>query len=104
MSERERDESMTKIDALLDNPGRKGKPAVVPLPEPADRKRLRMAFKLTQQQVAEAVGVTPGNVGGWESGRWEPAGKNREDYAYLLRGIAERLGESTDWEGTDDDH
>lgn len=90
---------MSAIDALLSAPtGR------VALPPPADRKRLRRAQGLTQAQVAEALEVKPGTVSAWETpDRWEPRGTVRELYAELLRRIAVRLGESTDWEGTDDD-
>lgn len=97
MTETPKEPDMTKIDALIANPGHR--PDREPLPSPADRKRLRTAYKVTQQQVADAIGVTPGNVAGWESGRWEPSGKNRTEYAYLLRSIAQRLGETTNWEG-----
>lgn len=92
---------MSKIDALLDkqtaDSGRD------PLPEPAERKRLRVAWGLTQKQVADALGVTPGNVGGWEAGRWEPAGETRTQYLYLLNSIAERLSAASGQEGTTDD-
>lgn len=93
---------MTRIDALLTRT--RGGDQHDPLPPPEDRKRLRRAWKLTQQEVATAIGVTAGNVGGWEAGRWEPSGAHRVEYAYLLRSIAERLGEPTDWKGSSDDH
>ena len=92
---------MTRIDALLTRA--QGGDQNDPLPPVADRKRLRNAWNLTQKQVADAIGVTPGNVGGWEAGRWEPTGAHRVEYAYLLRNIAERLGEPTTWEESSDD-
>jgi transcriptional regulator with XRE-family HTH domain len=77
---------MSKIHALLDPPV----PRVDQLPPPPERVRLRVAQGLTQAQVAEALGVTPGAVGGWEKGRYEPRGTVRVQYAELLRLIAER--------------
>lgn len=88
---------MSKIDALLDKPT-----ASDDLPEPAERKRLRVAWGLSQGQVAEALGVTRGSVSGWEAGRWEPAGETRAQYIYLLNSIAERLS-AQQQEGTSDD-
>ena len=88
---------MSKIDALLDKPTTPDD-----LPEPAERKRLREAWKLSQGQVADALGVTRGSVSGWESGRWEPAGETRAQYIYLLNSIAERLS-ARQQGGTEDD-
>jgi transcriptional regulator with XRE-family HTH domain len=77
---------MAKIHALLE-----GKDTgSIPLPPPAERTRLRTAQGLSQTQVAEALGVTRGSVSGWEQGRYEPRGVVREEYAELLRLIAER--------------
>jgi len=100
MSHEEKGSKMNAIEALLNQAPTRP----VPLPAPADRKRLREAYGLTQAQVAETCGVKPGTVSAWESPRnLSPRGEIRETYAEILRRIAERLGESTDWEGTDDD-
>ncbi|WP_420708031.1 hypothetical protein [Streptomyces sp. 142MFCol3.1] len=40
--------------------------------------------------MAQALGVSPSTVGGWESGRG-PSGEFREKYAYLLEGARARL-------------
>jgi DNA-binding transcriptional regulator YiaG len=93
------DSAMSKIDALLD---RKSEPRN-DLPKATERKRLREAWGLSQEQVAEALGVTRGSVSAWEAGRWEPAGENRTEYAYLLTSIANRLNESANQEGTSDE-
>lgn len=77
---------MSKIYALLESQP----PTEVPLPPLSERVRLRKAQRLTQAQVAEALGVTPGAVGSWEKGRYEPRGEVRIQYAELLRLIAER--------------
>lgn len=77
---------MTKIHALL-KPQQTSRPE---LPPPAERARLRKAQGLTQARVADALGVTPGAVGSWEKGRYDPRGVVREQYAELLRLIAEQ--------------
>ncbi|WP_327184686.1 helix-turn-helix domain-containing protein [Streptomyces sp. NBC_01334] len=55
-----------------------------PLPPPKLRRHLREAASLTQDQVAERVGVTRETVRAWESGRTTPRGRRREAYAQLL--------------------
>ncbi|MEV7835389.1 helix-turn-helix transcriptional regulator [Streptomyces subrutilus] len=59
------------------------------LPEPAERRRLREAWKLTPRQVASAFGVTAATVRSWESGLTSPTGERREAYARFLRGLAQ---------------
>lgn len=83
---RKKEADMTKIHALLEPQASRA----VQLPPPAERERLRRAQGLTQAQIAEAIGVTPGAVSGWEKGRYEPRGTVRQEYAELLRLIAER--------------
>lgn len=75
-----------EIDALLDA----SEPVEDGMPGPVERARLRGARKLTQQQVADAVGVSRETVGAWEAGRREPNGTCRARYLYLLQGIQER--------------
>jgi DNA-binding XRE family transcriptional regulator len=78
---------MSRIHALLEqSESVKGDD----LPPPAERLKLREFQGLTQKQVAEALGVTPGAVSGWEKGRYEPRGDVRIQYAELLRLIKER--------------
>ncbi|MFI1755891.1 helix-turn-helix domain-containing protein [Streptomyces sp. NPDC020571] len=60
-----------------------------PLPPPKARRRLRETAALTQTQLATRVGVTPGTVRAWESGRTTPRGRKREAYAKLLKTLAE---------------
>ncbi|MCW8221098.1 helix-turn-helix transcriptional regulator, partial [Streptomyces griseolus] len=48
-----------------------------PLPSPKERRRLREARQLTEEQVATAVGVTPATVRAWETGRTSPRGRRR---------------------------
>ncbi|MFE2090794.1 sigma factor-like helix-turn-helix DNA-binding protein [Streptomyces sp. NPDC059460] len=55
-----------------------------PLPSPKERRRLREAQSLSEEQVAAAMGVTPATVRAWESGRASPQGRKREAYAKLI--------------------
>jgi DNA-binding XRE family transcriptional regulator len=78
------------IDALLAGAR---KPAGLP---PAEQRRaLRQALNLSRTQVAQALGVSPSTVGGWEQGR-DPSGEIREKYAYFLTGAKERLHTRTE--------
>jgi DNA-binding transcriptional regulator YiaG len=58
------------------------------LPAPAERKRLRVAHGLSQQDVADALDVRRATVVNWESGRTEPRGPERDAYARLLETLA----------------
>ncbi|WP_405696029.1 helix-turn-helix domain-containing protein [Streptomyces coelicoflavus] len=60
-----------------------------PLPPPKARRHLRETAALTQTQLASRVGVTPGTVRAWESGRTTPRGRKREAYAKLLKTLAD---------------
>ncbi|MBN0044316.1 helix-turn-helix domain-containing protein [Streptomyces actuosus] len=57
------------------------------LPPPEERRRLREAASLTQDQLAARVGVTRKTVRAWESGRTTPRGGKREAYAELLASL-----------------
>ncbi|WP_407563147.1 telomere-associated protein Tap [Streptomyces sp. 184] len=63
------------------------------LPPPGERRRLRAAHGLTQQEVADALGVRRATVGAWESDdpgrRTEPRPPERDAYARLLDQLAE---------------
>ncbi|MEV4948184.1 helix-turn-helix domain-containing protein [Streptomyces sp. NPDC053755] len=54
------------------------------LPPPKERRRLREALALSEDQLAEAMGVTRATVRSWETGRTEPRGRKREAYMKLL--------------------
>ncbi|WP_328491306.1 helix-turn-helix transcriptional regulator [Streptomyces sp. NBC_00414] len=66
------------IDALLAAAGQE-----TPLPPAAERRALREGLNLSRAQLAQALGVGPSTVGGWEAGR-DPSGEVREKYAYFL--------------------
>ncbi|WP_405656694.1 MULTISPECIES: helix-turn-helix domain-containing protein [unclassified Streptomyces] len=73
------------IDALL-----AGAKKEVPLPPAEERRALREELNLSRTQLAQALGVSPSTVGGWESGR-DPSGEVREKYAYFLEGARTKL-------------
>ena len=62
------------------------KPRAIP-PTP-NRRALRLAAGLTQDDVAAAVGVDRATVSRWETGSREPAGRNRQAYADALSEMA----------------
>ncbi|MCX5064133.1 helix-turn-helix transcriptional regulator [Streptomyces sp. NBC_00452] len=73
------------IDALL-----AGAKKEVPLPPAEERRALREELNLSRTQLAQALGVSPSTVGGWESGR-DPSGEVRGKYAYFLEGARTKL-------------
>ncbi|OEV11044.1 helix-turn-helix transcriptional regulator [Streptomyces nanshensis] len=84
------------IDALLDETG----PVdhnLDGLPPASERRRLRKAWNLSQDQVAEKVGRTRPTISAWEKGKeggkWDPdpGSPERALYVHLLTGIKERL-------------
>ncbi|MFC8538881.1 telomere-associated protein Tap [Streptomyces sp. NPDC057249] len=81
------------VDALLEQI------AQDPLPPPAERKRLREAAGLSQDQVAKALKSRRESVGNWESGRSEPRPPKRAAYARLLEGLAARFAPEEPAEG-----
>ncbi|MBB1254636.1 helix-turn-helix domain-containing protein [Streptomyces sp. OF3] len=68
------------IDALLQQ--------ARPLPDPAERERLRTAGGLSRADVARALEVSTSTITAWESGR-TPAKEHRAAYARLLEGLAQ---------------
>ncbi|WP_069171090.1 helix-turn-helix domain-containing protein [Streptomyces griseus] len=60
------------------------------LPSPKERRRLREARALSEEQVAAALGVTPATVRAWEKGRTSPRGRRRVAYARLIGSAAPR--------------
>ncbi|WP_345045727.1 helix-turn-helix transcriptional regulator [Streptomyces sannanensis] len=71
---------LKRVDALLDDV----------LPPPPVRAKLRLAAGLTQQEVAEAVGVKRLAVARWELGQTHPRRPHRAAYMHLLNRLAER--------------
>ncbi|MEU9418393.1 helix-turn-helix transcriptional regulator [Streptomyces sp. NPDC048272] len=78
---------LKRVDALLD-----GLDDV--LPPPHVRAKLRLAADLTQQEVADAVGVQRLAVVRWELGKSHPRRPQRTAYIHLLKRLAERFPEA----------
>ncbi|QTZ95716.1 telomere-associated protein Tap [Streptomyces auratus] len=81
----EQDELFASVDALLEHVADQDA-----LPDPAERRRLREAGGLSQDQVARALSVRRETVTSWEVGRTEPRPPKRAAYARLLEGLAAR--------------
>jgi len=72
-----------RVDALLtDLTARR-----MPLPLPAERRRLRQAAGLTSEQVADVLQCEGRDIEAWEAGSREPLGTRRAGYARLLDGL-----------------
>ncbi|MFJ4917633.1 helix-turn-helix transcriptional regulator [Streptomyces sp. NPDC088726] len=61
------------------------------LPPPRVRAQLRLAANLTQQEVADAVGVKRLSVVNWELGKSNPRRPKRRVYIHLLNQLAKRF-------------
>jgi DNA-binding XRE family transcriptional regulator len=59
------------------------------LPALKERARLRKTFGITQQKLADAIGVSRQTINEWEGGHKEPSGTNRVNYAAALAELAE---------------
>ena len=71
---------LKRVDALVDDV----------LPPPAVRAMPRLAAGLTQQDLAEAVGVKRLAVARWELGKTHPRRPHRAVYTHLLHRLAKR--------------
>ncbi|HEY5835314.1 helix-turn-helix domain-containing protein, partial [Streptomyces sp.] len=76
------DELFASVDALLEQGPL--------LPPPDERKRLRKAAGLVQEDVAAALHVGRETVNGWETGRTMPRPPRLQAYKRLLEGWAAR--------------
>ncbi|MCY0939506.1 helix-turn-helix transcriptional regulator, partial [Streptomyces sp. H34-S4] len=72
------------VDALLEEAA-----AQDALPHPDERKRLREAAGLSQDQIAQALAVRRETVTSWETGRTAPRPPKRAAYARLLNGLSD---------------
>ncbi|WP_225828498.1 telomere-associated protein Tap [Streptomyces naphthomycinicus] len=78
-------ELFSAVDALLEEVAQDD------LPTPQERKRLREAAGLSQEQIAKALKSRRETIGNWESGATEPRPPKRAAYARLLEGLAARF-------------
>ncbi len=79
-------DSFQRVDALLESLDE----ALI-LPPPRVRAQLRLAAGLTQQNIADALGVKRMAVTRWELGQTTPRRPHRDAYIHLLKGLAERF-------------
>ena len=75
-------QQMGTVDGLLER-SRKRR-----LPNPTIRRMLREEAGLTQQDIAETVGVKRSAVSRWEAGTRSPRSPAADRYADVLRGLA----------------
>ena len=59
------------------------------LPEPAERRSLRETAGVSQQQLADALGVTRAAISHWETGTRSPRGELRHRYVSAIRVLRE---------------
>ncbi|MGW1775831.1 telomere-associated protein Tap [Streptomyces sp. NPDC002104] len=85
--ENEQTSLFAAVDALLEEAA-----AQDALPHPDERKRLREAAGLSQDQIAQALAVRRETVTSWETGRTSPRPPKRAAYARLLNGLADLHG------------
>ncbi|WP_432154775.1 telomere-associated protein Tap [Streptomyces tricolor] len=78
-------ELFSAVDALLEEVAQDD------LPSPEERKRLREAAGLSQEQIAKALKSRRETIGNWEAGVTEPRPPKRAAYARLLEGLAARF-------------
>ncbi|MBT2391635.1 helix-turn-helix transcriptional regulator [Streptomyces sp. ISL-1] len=57
------------------------------LPQPDERRALREAAGLTQQEVADAIGVTRAAISQWEAGTRTPRGALLDRYVDAIRAL-----------------
>ncbi|MFC8765122.1 helix-turn-helix transcriptional regulator [Streptomyces sp. NPDC057193] len=84
-------DSFQRVDALLESLDE----ALV-LPPPHVRAQLRLAAGLTQQNIADALGVKRMAVTRWELGQTSPRRPHRDAYLRLLKGLAKRFPEAAE--------
>jgi transcriptional regulator with XRE-family HTH domain len=70
---------MNEIDSLIEKAHLRRT-----LPTPEERRQIRTQARLTQQNVAEALGSDRASVSRWESGERSPRGSMLDAYAALL--------------------
>lgn len=62
------------------------------MPSPAVRRAIREAAGVTQQRIADEIGVHRMTVARWESGARQPKGADASAYAALLEQLREVAG------------
>lgn len=57
------------------------------LPSPSERRKLRDTAGLTQQELADAIGVTRAAISQWEAGTRTPRGSLLDRYVDAIRAL-----------------
>src|SRR4051794_36899454 len=91
--ERTVDQLIAEAEALRKKPG-----LDTALPTPEERKRVRKAYGLTQEGMAQLLKVHRITVSAWERGAYDPTGKARDDYLALFAHMKKEIGEDHDGE------
>jgi DNA-binding transcriptional regulator YiaG len=58
------------------------------LPDPAERRRIRLAARVSLQRMGDSLGVSAKTVHAWENGREGPSLENAARYRTLLDELA----------------
>jgi transcriptional regulator with XRE-family HTH domain len=73
------------------------KPALLPAPD--QRRSIRIAYGVSQKDIADVLGVSRLTVSMWERGQTEPKAEHAQKYAELLQSMSQEPAQ----EGTTDD-
>jgi transcriptional regulator with XRE-family HTH domain len=63
------------------------RPALLPAPD--QRKSIRVAYGVSQKDVADVLGVSRLTISMWERGQTEPKAEHAQKYAELLHSMSE---------------
>ena len=97
-SEKTEVRTMEQVIAAAEARRKNPKGAATELPTPEERKRVRKAYGLTQDGMAEALGVHRITVSAWERGAYDPTGDTRTQYLQLFAHMKKEIGEDEDAE------
>lgn len=63
------------------------------LPSPERRRELRVAFRLSQRELADRLETTAASISAWENGKYDPTGELLDKYLMFCRNAEEVLAE-----------
>ncbi|MEJ8654902.1 helix-turn-helix domain-containing protein [Streptomyces sp. MS1.AVA.3] len=90
--------TMEQVFAIAEARRKKPGAQAAELPPPEERKRVRKAYGLTQDGMAEALGVHRITVSAWERGAYDPTGDTRTQYLRLFARMKKEIGEEANQE------
>lgn len=79
---------MTTLETLLERTRTRRS-----LPDPATRRAIRKAARVSMHELAKALGVSHETISGWERGSYEPQGDNLTRYLHALRELEKAASE-----------